>query len=290
MNAVCEPPAVNSVWLNVAAQPALRAHEPHVWRAWLDLAEPRLAALHETLSADERARAARFHDERDCNHFIAARGLLRELLGYYLERAPACVRFAYGARGKPFLAGLEAARARMSSDARWEKTPLDEELRFNISHSYGLGLFAFARGAEIGVDVEQVRPEVASAEIAERFFSPHELAAQHTLPNAQRAEGFFNCWTRKEAYLKARGNGLSIPLGSFDVTLAPGEPARLLEVRAEHAHRPSDHGDAAQQPDALEPIDQVTRWSMHALTPVPGYAAALVSEGRASAPRLFVLG
>jgi 4'-phosphopantetheinyl transferase len=214
----------------------------------LDLDEPRLAAMRALLSDDELQRAARFHFERDRNHFIAARGLLRQLLGRYLDREPAALCFAYGARGKPTLLG--------------------HALRFNLSHSHGLALFAFALGCELGIDVEQIRLGFAAAEIAQHFFSPCEVAALRALPAAQQAEGFFNCWTRKEAFIKGRGDGLYMPLESFDVTLTPGEPAQMLEVRGEP-------GAAA-------------RWFLEALTPEPGYAAALAVEG--CTPRLTLFG
>lgn len=269
MYSVSDLHAVDAHWLDTPSHPILRAGEPHVWRASLDLSAPRLAVLYATLSSDERARAARFHFDRDRNHFIAARGLLRELLGSYVNRAPASLCFAYGQRGKPSLAAPESAASLPIRATQSETPPQAGELRFNLSHSHGLTLFAFARGTELGVDVEHIRLDFATNEIAERFFSPPERAALRALPAAQRAEGFFNCWTRKEAYIKATGDGLSIPLDSFDVTLAPGQPARLLAVRG--------------TPDAA------IRWSMWALTPASGFVAALL-VARSSPPALFDLG
>ena len=239
-------------WPVPPAHPALRAGEPHVWRAALDLDAPRLAEFQATLSADECERAARFHFERDRSHFIAARGFLRELLSGYLDCPAAALHFSYGPRGKPALAAPAA------------------NLSFNLSHAHGLALFAFARGAALGVDIEHVRAGFATADIAERFFSPREQSSLRALPAAQRAEGFFNGWTRKEAYIKATGDGLAIPLDSFDVTLAPGEAPRLLAVRAA---------------DAL-----ASRWSLYDLSPGPDFAAALVVAGGCSAPLLFAIG
>ena len=238
-------------WPVPLAHPALRAGEPHVWRASLDLAAPRAAALYATLSADERERAARFHFERDRGRFIAARGFLRELLAGYLDHPPASLRFSYGPRGKPALAAPSA------------------NISFNLSHTHGLALFAFARDAALGVDIEHVRAGFATEDIAERFFSPREQSSLRALPAAQRAEGFFNGWTRKEAYIKATGDGLAIPLDSFDVTLAPGELPRLLAVRATDA--------------------PASRWSLYALAPGPDFAAALVVDGPCSAPLLFAV-
>jgi medium-chain acyl-[acyl-carrier-protein] hydrolase len=226
-------------------QPAGEVHplaegEVHVWRAVLERPPEELEALYRTLSAEERERAARFHFDNHRRHFIAGRGILRALLGRYLGRDPGGLAFRYEARGKPLLAGGEA-------------------LAFNLSHSHGLALYAVARGVDVGVDVERVRPEFAGEQVAGRFFSPAEVAVLRGLPPEQRQEAFFACWTRKEAYMKATGQGLSLPLDSFEVTLAPGEPAALVAARHEGA----------------EP----GRWSMCALDPGPGFAGALAVGG-----------
>jgi 4'-phosphopantetheinyl transferase len=212
----------------------------HVWAACLDdLPEASLRLL---LSADERARGGRFHFERDRRRFVNARGLLRALLGRYLDVDPARLLFGYGPRGKPFL----AARG---------------ELRFNVSHSSGLALLAFARGLELGVDVERERPLPESEDIASRYFSAREGAELRGLRVEERGAAFFRCWTRKEAFIKATGDGLSRPLDEFDVTLAPGEPARLLRVLGE--------------PEAAG------RFRLEDLRPAPGFAGALAVEGEA---------
>lgn len=217
--------------------------EVHVWRATLDLKAGGLQSLQQTLSADERVRAGRFHFQRDREHFIVGRGLLRTLLGRYLETDPGQLRFCYSPHGKPALA-WEANRNR---------------LRFNLSHSRGLALYAVTRARELGVDIEFIRPEPADEEIAERFFSPREVAALRALPSNMQREAFFNCWTRKEAYIKARGEGLTLRLDQFDVTLTPGEPAALL----------STNGDP----------QEASRWALKNLAPGPGYGAALAVEG-----------
>ena len=199
--------------------------------------------FHGILSEDEASRAARFKFEKDRNHFIVARGMLRRLLGGFLKIAPSEVRFRYSKYDKPSLAeGFESS-----------------QLKFNISHSGGRVLLAFAAGRELGIDIEQVRPDFATEEIAERFFSRYEIEQLRSLPKSVQAEAFFNCWTRKEAYIKAIGEGLSCPLDKFDVTLAPGEPARLLATRTE--------GQVA------------SKWSMRNLDGGEGFKAAIVVEG-----------
>jgi 4'-phosphopantetheinyl transferase len=221
----------------------LGCDEVHVWRATLDQTPAQIQSFRHNLAADEQARAERFHFERDCGHFIVARGVLRAILGGYLKRAPESASFCYGAHGKPALAGESGADA----------------IRFNVSHSHGIALYAVTRGREVGVDLERIRSNLAVAEIAERFFSRREVAMLRTLPTEEQREAFFRTWTRKEAYLKARGEGLSLPLDQFDVSLAPGEPAAILGT----------------QPASSE----ASRWSLQELAPAPGYVAALAVEG-----------
>lgn len=231
-------------WQSATHPPPLTSDDVHVWRFALDLDAPLFDCLHETLAEDERRRAARFHFEKDRRHFIAGRGGLRFLIGAYLRRQPKEIRFAYGNQGKPRLANEDNA----------------EDFRFNLSHSHGLALLAVTRGREIGVDVERLRDMERDGEpLAERFFSPTEAAALRSLPPEQRREAFFSCWTRKEAYIKAKGQGLSLPLDQFDVSLRPGEAAALLATR-------------------FDPAD-AQHWSMQNLRPGAEYVAALVVEG-----------
>jgi 4'-phosphopantetheinyl transferase len=232
-----------SPWCSAPKLPRLDRDEVHVWRAALNLEKPRLHSLKQILSEDERARTERFYFEKDREHFIAARGLLRTILGRYLDQEPSELRFCYSRYGKPSLAASAGESA----------------LRFNISHAHGLALYAVTSGREIGIDLEHLRADFAGEDIAERFFSRREVEALRALPADMRQKGFFNCWTRKEAYIKARGEGLSLPLDKFDVSLAPGEPAALLST-------PGDPREAA-------------RWSLRELEPGPGYVAALVVEG-----------
>ena len=213
--------------------------EIHVWRAYLDGEEIGLHRFEETLAPDEKARANRFVFPQDRNRYVAARGALRELLGRYLNRSPAELEFDYTSKGKPSL------RAALN----------ERSIQFNVAHSRGLALLAFALGRNLGVDVEFVRPEFPADEIAERYFSPKEVMELRTLPPSLRAEGFYLCWTRKEAYIKATGEGLHVPLESFNVSLTPGRPERL------------------------ESVDS-SRWCMRSLYPDPLYAGALVAEGQ----------
>lgn len=226
-----------------------RRAEVHVWGAELDQRADVRARLGEALSADEAERAARFHFPRDRDHFVTARGWLRAVLGGYLATAPGLLRFRYGPRGKPALDGAAAGSG----------------LRFNLSHSGGLALLAVACERELGVDVEARRPLADADEIAQRFFSPRESATFRALGADVRQRAFFECWTRKEAYIKATGDGLACDLADFDVTFAPGEPARLERVRFDPA--------------------ETQRWWLCALDPAPGFAAALAVEGGAARVR-----
>jgi 4'-phosphopantetheinyl transferase len=180
----------------------------HVYTVGLEAAAARLDRLNQWLSAEERERAARFHFPLHRRHFIACRGTLREILSGYLEIGPEQIQFSYNAYGKPAAEALD--------------------VRFNVSHSGGWALLAVTGGREVGIDIERIDARVAQDQIPERFFSAWEVAQLRALPSAQQTDAFFRCWTRKEAYIKARGLGLSLALDSFDVTLAPGEPAALL--------------------------------------------------------------
>jgi 4'-phosphopantetheinyl transferase len=233
----------DSPWRAPPETVALDGDEVHVWQAALDRTPSQIQRFHQDLSVDEQARAERFYFEKDRAHFIVARGVLRAILGAYLGRAPEQLRFCYDSHGKPALTG-EADR---------------EAVRFNVSHSGRIALYAVTRDREVGIDLERIRFDLAVAELAGRFFSRREIVALGSLPTDMQRQAFFRCWTRKEAYIKARGLGLSLPLSEFDVSLAPGEPAAILCTR----------------PDASE----ASRWSLQELTPAPGYAAAIAVEG-----------
>ena len=220
--------------------PALEADEIHVWRVEVGSAYTRRDDLWSYLAGDERQKAADFLFEGDRKRFVVARGVLRALLGCYLRRHPGSLGFAYNPFGKPHL-----------SD--------DFGFRFSTSHSHGLVLLAFARGRDVGVDIERVRADLGLEGIAARYFSPREIATLHSLRNGLRERAFFACWTRKEALAKAEGKGLALPLRRFDVTLTPGESAMLLDTRG----------------DLLVP----TKWTLQELAIDPGYVAAMAVEG-----------
>jgi len=228
--------------------------EVHVWR--VSLIESLVTELLPTLSPDECARADRFHFARDRNRFIVARGSLRTILGLYLSRKPAELDFCYSQYGKP---SLSANRSVPPAVAGGFGAAAANDISFNQSHANELVLIAVTRDRQIGVDIEFIRPESASHGIAERFFSSQEVNALRALPVDMQSEAFFNCWTRKEAYIKARGEGMSLPLDQFNVSLAPGETAALL----------GNLRDAAE----------VSRWSLQELYPGAGYRAAVAVEG-----------
>ena len=216
--------------------------EVHVWSIRLDPPPEQVESLGRSLAADEWERARRFRFDKHRRQYVVGRGALRTLLAAYLGTRPEAVSFSYGPRGKPFLA-----------------PPFDRGLQFNLSNSDELALAGFVRGREIGVDVEFLRRMTDCEEIAERFFSESERRVLRTIPFPAKQEAFFNCWTRKEAYLKAVGEGLAAPLDSFDVTLALGEPPRMLTL----------NGDAGR----------AAPWFFHHLRPAEEYLGAVAIEG-----------
>jgi 4'-phosphopantetheinyl transferase len=220
----------------------LERAQVHIWRASLAGTTADRGWLVPILSPAELHRANRFHFDRDRWRFIAAHTALRVILSRYTAVRPEQIRFHTGDYGKPALAYPRSG------------------LEFNISHSHELLLVAIATGRAVGVDLEHIRPLDDFEAIAQRTFSPLENEALAAVPGPQRLESFFRCWTRKEAFIKALGQGLSYPLDQFHVTLAPDEPAALLKID--------------QDPGA------VARWSMHAFSPAPGYLAALVVAGQ----------
>lgn len=221
---------------------ALGPGEIHVWAVRLDPAPERVEQLGRSLAQDEWDRANRFRFEKHRRQYVVGRGALRTLLAAYTGTRPELVRFRYGPRGKPFLA-----------------SPESRDLQFNLSNSDELALAGFALGPEIGVDVEYLKRMADCEQISERFFSESERKVLRNIPFPAKEEAFFNCWTRKEAYLKAVGEGLAAPLDSFDVTLAPGEPPRMLTLE----------GDA----------ERAARWFFQHFRPAPDYVGALAIEG-----------
>ena len=217
---------------------ALGDFEIHVWQWNHDAAFAHGGDLYAVLSDDERARAARFLVEEPRREFVATRATVRQVLGNYLNVAAKSLQFKYADRGKPSLANAN-----------------NDAFQFNISHSGDISVLAIVRSREIGIDIEQIRPDVEASALAERFFSPDERNRLLKLHGEHLAHGFFRLWTRKEAYIKARGDGLSLALDSFDVSLEAGEQSALLHTR----------------PDAL----QAKKWTVSDLHMPRGYEGAL---------------
>ena len=250
-----------SPWASPPEILMLAKGEVHVWRAFLDLPQPQIQALEQILADDERTRAQRFRFSKDRTHFIAARGLLRTILGRYLLQDPQTLSFSYNAYGKPSL--TESGQRATTRVAPTVSGRMKEDaLSFNLTHAHRMALYAITRNRAVGVDVEYIQRQMEWESVAERFFSPYEVRMLKAVSPDMRHVAFFNCWTRKEAYIKARGMGLSLELDSFDVSLTPGEPAALLNIREEG--------------------QDISNWSLHDLYPGGDYIAALAVEGQIS--------
>ncbi len=230
-------------WNPPSDSPVLAGDEVHVWRITLRQPVSLTRRLAQFLNAEESARASRFHFPEHRERFIVGRSVFKIILGAYLNEDGANINFKYSDYGKPLLAGRHAG----------------SELSFNLAHSNDVAVYAITLSRRIGIDIEYVRPDLADDRIAERFFAPAEVAVIRALPPENRTEAFFNCWTRKEAYIKARGEGMSLPLDSFTVSLKPGEPAALLTVANSR--------------------EEGSRWSLSELVPAQGYVAAIAVEG-----------
>jgi 4'-phosphopantetheinyl transferase len=229
-------------WRAPPQELSLPAHTVHVWRADLGMETAYLRRLEQNLSPDERKRASRFRFARDRDRFVGARGLLREILARYLNTTPGRLRFGYGAQGKPFLAGQST-------------------LRFNVSHSFDAMLLAVAHTREVGVDLEGVRNSgVATEETYNMVLSEPEKQALARFGGDDRRMTFLRFWTLKEAYIKADGRGVSLPLERIDVSAPEGRLAVLDQATGEWRKCP--------------------RWELRTLAPVPGYVAALATEGQ----------
>lgn len=221
----------------------LNDKQVHVWCASLDLPMSQVLILREILIEDELKRAEGFDLHKDCKRFIVARGILRIILSRYIHVEPGQIRFCYNSFGKPML------------DAEYG----GNNISFNLSHSVDLALYAITRKREVGVDIERIKPDIETERIAERFFSSDEVASLRTVSSNIHQKAFFHCWTRKEAFIKAKGKGLTIPLDSFAVSLIPGKPTELISTK-------------------FCP-EEASRWSLYNLDLGINYSAALAVEG-----------
>lgn len=230
-------------WPLPPAQPQLSPGVVHVWCLALDLPAPTIDFLRTSLSPEEEARAARYRFDKHRRRFIACRGQVRQILAGYLRTNASEIRFCYGTKGKPAL------------KPPWS----DSEIQFNISDSHELALCALCLNRDLGVDLEYLCRPTDFDGLAERFFAAREVEVLRSLPDGQQREAFFNCWTRKEAVLKAVGIGLGMPLNRVEVTLAPQDAAQVLAYA----------DDAA--PSAP--------WWLQSLEPAAGYLGAVASRG-----------
>lgn len=241
---------LNLIWPNQADQhipgppsQPLPDCDVHVWCVSLPLLLKELDTLSSLLSPEEKVRAERFYFEMDRNRFVAGRGLLRTIVGGYMEMAPSQVAFVYGNYGKPAL-GLGA----------WDKP-----LEFNLSHSKDLVLYIFSRDHRVGIDIEYIRPMPDLDDFTEQFFSPRETEILKSLSDEKKYEAFFRLWTCKEAFLKAHGSGLMTPLSHVEISLEADGPGLLRAI----------DGDS----------EQASRWHLETFCPVMGYQASLAIEG-----------
>jgi 4'-phosphopantetheinyl transferase len=230
-----------TVWHTPSHTLDLPADAVHVWQVDLRVSSDRVQRLAATLAPDEQARAARFRFPEHRERFIVAHGALRDILSRYLDLPADHLTFSTTPHGKPALT---------VPDHAW--------LQFNLSHSSDLALIAVIRNHPIGIDVEYINPPDNFPRLIEQYFSENENAAFLALPESKRAAAFFAGWTRKEAYVKALGTGVSLPLDHFDVTMDPDAPARILADRRYPHH--------------------VETWSLLTFTPAPPYIAALATE------------
>ncbi len=236
------------MWQSYPKNIILSPTEIHVWKTNLDIGQSFQNELWSTLSADEKLRANRFRFPHLRVRYIAARGVLRQLLAKYLSLPATDIRFSYGEQGKPFLSDFP-------------------DFKFNLSHSENLAVFAFSSSMTLGVDVEFIDSNIDIDVIAPNFFSKNEVRSLFQLAPAQRPTAFFNCWTRKEAFIKAKGGGLSIPLNQFELTLLPNDAPKLLAI------------DWAP--------DEVKEWSVFSFNVKKEFIGALMTNGNVTQVSYF---
>ena len=241
-------------WCTLEKPDPLRDNEVHLWITPLSAPAEKLSYFKSIVSVDEKERARRFRKISDGKRYLVARGSLRCLLGSYVAGAPDRLQFTYGVLGKPSLSNESSKTA----------------LNFSVSHSEDQALFGFARARRIGVDLEYVHPDIDALALAKRYFSPDEFWRLHRLPASRQNEAFYCAWTRKEAYLKACGEGLSFGLERVEVSFSPAEPPRIRAV--------------AGVPNVS------AAWTLKHLSPAPSYLGAVAVEGRSVIFKLFRLG
>jgi 4'-phosphopantetheinyl transferase len=233
-----------TLWRSHPEKVILKDNEVHLWIASLVLNSKIIHKLRSTLSTDEIERADRFHFQKNRHSFIAGRGILRSILAHYLENKPREIGFIYNTHGKPSIANM----------------PVGAGINFNLSHSHGLAVYAFTGRRRIGIDIERMRSNLSFEKIANRFFTSAEFEKLSALAHDEFIQGFFYLWTQKEAYIKARGKGLSIPLNQFGITISTDKTARINEIGRNR--------------------DEECIWSFYTLTPAPGYVGTLAAEGK----------
>jgi 4'-phosphopantetheinyl transferase len=250
INGLSLPDEINP-WPAAPAELRLVGHEIHVWASSLSVSSDVLTGLTATLSPLEKEHAGKFKFDLHRNRFIAGRGLLRTILGRYLQISPSKLDFAYSPQGKPAL-DLKSGGA---------------GLHFNLAHTEDLALFVVTRVGPVGVDVESIRPVKEMSDLVARFFSQRENELFQKLPTSTKPRAFFNLWIRKEALLKAAGEGIMCSLNLVEVSFLPDEPARVLAIS----------GDS----------EKAASWSLHALSPAPGFVGAVAIQARNTSLRCW---
>ncbi len=236
-------------WRKPTEEAYILGKNVHIWLIKYDQSNHLLSAAKHILSDEEKRRADRFHFDIDHKRFSMTRTLLKIILGNCLSKPSQDIQFIFNKHGKPMLADS------------------GNEIHFNVSHSGNLGMIAISNISKIGIDVEQFRNEMITENIAKRFFSKLEVEEFLKLAEDEKLQGFFNCWTRKEAFIKAVGLGLSLPLNAFDVTLKPNEPARLVAVRYKN--------------------EIATNWTLTDIKLKNGYASAFIIKAKSFSKKFW---
>jgi 4'-phosphopantetheinyl transferase len=240
--------ATSSQFMQTGSPFQISIHDVHVWIISIKTSDRVVSHFERILSEDEVDRASRFRFPHLRDAFVISHGCLRHLLGQYLDLHPATICFSYGHKGKPSLSPESA-------------------LQFNLTHSNGMAAVALTSGCQIGVDLEHIRPMNDMQQLAGQYFCPEEIDEIMSLPSKDRERAFFLCWTRKEAYIKAIGDGLSCPLDSFRVTVLPDIDARLIHIGGSRV--------AAEM------------WTLHDLGLAADYAATVAYRDRQRSLSIF---